>query len=176
MLNDAFKLTVDKICMPSIRDPAGPTEQQYRVKGYPDNVNMWQPLCSLGRKAGQQSQPVHGLGGSLRNPRGQGLNESGIASPNLVQPGMNGHPSLQTVPSATSMSAHKPEGRSKIGGNPRDEVGSVNPQSTSTGSQVMRGFTQDTAMAVLLVNQYEMRIFNNPAHLQKEGRKEYVGY
>ena len=50
MLNDAFKLTIDKVCKPTSRDQPGYPEQPFRVKGHPDNANMWQLLCSLGKK------------------------------------------------------------------------------------------------------------------------------
>ena len=49
MLNDALKLTVDRIHKtPSVDIPQ--PEQPYKVRGYPDNVNMWQILCQLGKK------------------------------------------------------------------------------------------------------------------------------
>ena len=52
MLNDAFKLTVDKICKgPSSSENPSSSDQPYKVRGYSDNSNMWQHLCSLGKNA-----------------------------------------------------------------------------------------------------------------------------
>ena len=59
MLNDAFKLTVDKICKASSsKEVPSTADQPYKVRGYSDNSNMWQHLCSLGKNAGsnQSSQ------------------------------------------------------------------------------------------------------------------------
>lgn len=51
MLNDALKLTVDlvfKTYRMELKDQYQRFEQPYKVKGYPDQQNMWQLLCSLG--------------------------------------------------------------------------------------------------------------------------------
>jgi len=64
MINDAFKLTIDNIFRPSeYEDPrhkfsqlkigSSPFDNPYKVKGYSDNMNMWQRLTSLSDKSGK---------------------------------------------------------------------------------------------------------------------------
>jgi hypothetical protein len=49
MLNDAFALSLDLIYKPE--KVAASYEQPYHVKGYPDNMNMWEKLCNIGTVA-----------------------------------------------------------------------------------------------------------------------------
>lgn len=51
MLNDAFKLTIDKIFRNDhveLKHYNDVDLQPYPVAGYPDNQNMWQLICCLG--------------------------------------------------------------------------------------------------------------------------------
>ena len=65
MLNDAFKLTIDSIFRPTeLEDPGNKQramlshfDNPYKVKGYPDHINMWQRLTTLSDR-GHQRQPI----------------------------------------------------------------------------------------------------------------------
>ena len=105
MLNDAFKLTVDRVCKPVQLENAS-FEQPYKVRGYPDNSNMWQLLCQLGKK----NPNSNGLSNSMRQGQAtEHATSSGhFNSPSIGNNGSAKKPAahgLTTMPSSASMSA-----------------------------------------------------------------------